>query len=242
MLLLLLGFIVLGIVLFLIFKSKTMQGSNRQPVEKAPQPSSPKVESQQPILIEKTQAEILGQEGEQLFIQQYQQAFTLPYVLLNNCTFTDAKNGTTQVDHIILSLNGIFVIELKNYSGWVFGKKDQKQWTQIVYQKKYQFQNPLRQNYKHIKVLENILADLVEFKHLNSLVIFTEKSEFKTEMPNNVLQGRAWIDYVKQARQPIFSTLELQVIHSRLEQARLADNADTDYLHVQNLRNKRPTI
>ena len=82
----------------------------------------------------------------------------------------------------------------------------------------------------------------MEFKHLNSLVIFTEKSEFKTEMPNNVLQGRAWIDYVKQARQPIFSTLELQVIHSRLEQARLADNADTDYLHVQNLRNKRPTI
>lgn len=48
------------------------------------------------------------------------------YTLLNDCTLPDEQNQTTQIDHILLSSFGIFVIETKNYKGWIFGNQHQK--------------------------------------------------------------------------------------------------------------------
>ena len=68
----------------------------------------------------------------------------------NNVTI-NANNGTTQIDQIIVSKFGIFVIEVKNLKGWIFGDEKTAKWTQVLYGKKYQFQNPLRQNFRHTK-------------------------------------------------------------------------------------------
>ena len=35
-------------------------------------------------------------------------------------------DDTTQVDHVLICKNGIFVIETKNYSGWIFGNEKDK--------------------------------------------------------------------------------------------------------------------
>lgn len=53
------------------------------------------------------------------------------YIIINNVTLP-IENGTTQIDHIIVSKFGIFVIETKNFSGWIFGKKDDLTWTQKI--------------------------------------------------------------------------------------------------------------
>ncbi len=82
------------------------------------------------------------------------------YILLNDVTLPDEFAGTTQIDHILLSPFGVFVIETKNYKGWIFGGERQKVWTQKIYKKTYKFQNPVYQNYKHIKVLESVLSDI----------------------------------------------------------------------------------
>lgn len=42
------------------------------------------------------------------------------YTTLNNITIPTA-NGTTQIDHVVVSRHGIFVIETKNMKGWIFG-------------------------------------------------------------------------------------------------------------------------
>ena len=57
------------------------------------------------------------------------------YALLNDLTLPDGQAGTTQIDHILLSPYGIFVIETKNYAGWIFGSEWQKAWTQKIYKK-----------------------------------------------------------------------------------------------------------
>ena len=70
------------------------------------------------------------------------------------------KDGkTTQIDHIIVGRTGIFVVETKNYSGWIFGSEHSKFWTQSFYKSKRRFQNPVHQNYGHIKYLEYHLQD-----------------------------------------------------------------------------------
>ena len=42
------------------------------------------------------------------------------YIDLNNVTIPTPR-GTTQIDHVIVSRYGIFVVESKNMSGWIFG-------------------------------------------------------------------------------------------------------------------------
>jgi restriction system protein len=63
---------------------------------------------------------------------------------------------TTQIDHIIVSKYGLFVLETKNKEGWIFGNQSDDQWTQVLGIKKYKFQNPLHQNYLHTKSLAEL--------------------------------------------------------------------------------------
>ena len=50
--------------------------------------------------------------------------------------------GTTQIDHIVISKYGVFVIETKNYRGIIYGNDDSKKWNQnivtdVTYRKKW---------------------------------------------------------------------------------------------------------
>jgi hypothetical protein len=90
-------------------------------------------------------------------------------------------DGTTQIDHIIVSIYGIFVIETKNMGGWIFGNPHQPKWTQTFGKSKNSFQNPLWQNYKHIKELEALLQ-IGEHK-LFSVVVFTGDAQFVSGHP-----------------------------------------------------------
>lgn len=158
------------------------------------------------------------------------------YTILNNYTFKINEQLTTQIDHIVVSRFGVFVIETKNYQGWIFGNEHQKMWTQKLYQKSYQFQNPLHQNYRHIKTLQHLLSDVIEPEDLHSVVVFVGESTFKTAMPDNVLQGQAWINYVKSFHEEVMSAVKMQRICHRLEKQALVQSRKTDAEHVRNLK------
>jgi len=79
------------------------------------------------------------------------------YHFIKNVTLP-IENGTTQIDHIIISVYGVFVVETKNMKGWIFGSPNQPMWTQKIYKHSNKFQNPLHQNYKHVKALEQLLG------------------------------------------------------------------------------------
>jgi restriction system protein len=102
--------------------------------------------------------------------------------------------GTTQIDHVVVSLKGIFVIETKNYRGWIFGSEEQRQWTQQIYKCKEHFQNPLHQNHLHIRALMKFL-DLPN-SVFHSVIFFIGHCKFKTPMPPNVLDRglKQWIE------------------------------------------------
>lgn len=160
------------------------------------------------------------------------------YTLLNDCTLPDEQNQTTQIDHILLSPFGIFVIETKNYKGWIFGSQHQKTWTQKIYKKSFKFQNPLHQNYKHQKVLEAVLSDIVGPQFIHSLVVFMPDCEFKTQMPQNVFRGAAWTDYVKTFQEVMIPPMKLKRIQLRIEKEVLEKSWKTNRQHVENLKLK----
>lgn len=79
------------------------------------------------------------------------------YIALNNILIKQ-NNDTYQIDHIIVSEFGVFVIEMKNYYGLILGDEYKSRWVQCVGKSKRYFQNPIHQNYGHIKVLEALLG------------------------------------------------------------------------------------
>ncbi len=98
-----------------------------------------------------------------------------------------SRNGTTQIDHLVVSPYGLFIIETKNRKGWIFGSEDQPTWTQTLYRKKYKFQNPLHQTYRQKKVLAEFLG--IHTKLVHTIVYFNGDSELKTRMPRNVVNS-----------------------------------------------------
>lgn len=161
------------------------------------------------------------------------------YILLNDLTLPDGMGATTQIDHLLLSPYGIFVIETKNYKGWIFGNERQKTWTQKIYKHSYKFQNPIHQNYKHIKVLEQLLADIVEPDLLHSVIVFMPDAVFKTPMPNHVFRGAGWTDYVKSFDRQMISETKLKRIQLRLEKEVLEKSWKTNREHIENLKQRK---
>lgn len=149
------------------------------------------------------------------------------------------EDGTTQIDHIIVSKFGIFVIETKNMSGWIFGKASDSKWTQSFRNHKNSFQNPLRQNYKHTKEL-NALLGVGEDK-IFSVVVFTGDAEFKTEMPENVMHGRRLVRYIRSKDTVLLSESDLQKILLKINGSMLERSAETERQHILNLSKKHRT-
>jgi len=127
--------------------------------------------------------------------------------------YVPAGESATQIDLLVLSVYGIFVVEIKNYSGWIFGDEKSKNWTQVVYSKKNQLQNPLRQNYKHVKALAEYLD--IETDKMFSVVYFAGNAEFKTDMPSNVLSS-GLSRYINSKKTIKFKTSEVNHIYDRL--------------------------
>jgi restriction system protein len=158
------------------------------------------------------------------------------YILLEDLTLPTA-HGTTQVDHIVLSRYGIFVIETKNMSGWIFGGRSQARWTQVMRRHKSQFQNPLRQNYHHVKVVQDLLN--IRLDQLENLVAFVGSAEPKTEMPLNVFWNRGDLfDYITSRQIVQFADSEVRDFAHKLRSSALGANRETRRAHVQHVREK----
>lgn len=102
----------------------------------------------------------------------------------NDVLVPDGGGGLTQVDHLVLAPDGIWVIETKNYGGSIFGGEREKSWTQKMGSKRFRFRNPLRQNYGHIKAIEAALPDTP----VHGRVVFSDRARFPKGMPQGVIQ------------------------------------------------------
>lgn len=160
------------------------------------------------------------------------------YHRLNNVTLPLANGGSTQIDHVIVSVYGIFVIETKNYKGWIYGSENQRQWTQSFPNgSKFKFQNPLRQNYLHIKTLADLLD--LELSYFHSMIAFIGECELKTrdELPEHVLTS-GMVSYVKKKQDKILTEDDVASIVEQIESNRFSKSWRTNRQHKAYLKDK----
>lgn len=154
--------------------------------------------------------------------------------LMNHVTL-QLKDGTTQIDHILVSRFGVFVIETKDYKGWIFGNAQHATWTQVLFNAKHKFQNPILQNLRHVCAVRDLL-DFLPPGSVKSVVVFTGEAEFKTDVPQGVFSSLAgFIEHLREQTVEVMSINRVQFCVGRLETARLAISGKTDVEHVESL-------
>jgi hypothetical protein len=162
------------------------------------------------------------------------------YFIFNNLTIPSDHNGSSQIDHLVVSKFGIFVIESKDYKGWIFGSKDQDNWTQSLPggKNKFQFQNPIRQNWSHIMSLKLLIPSIPE-NVFQSIVVFTDSCEFKTESIANVVHSEEIVASIQKYTETRLSEENLHLILGKLSY--VCQTADiTPSQHIENLHSHHP--
>lgn len=142
--------------------------------------------------------ERLGRRAEQQLARHLVDALSEGYRHYHNIILKTEQGDLTEIDHLITSPYGLFVIEVKNYKGWIFGAEHQAHWVQQHFKRKQPFQNPLRQNYKHTAALANLLEidAKTEPGKIQSIIAFSSRAEFKTKMPDNVMYIEQVLRYI----------------------------------------------
>ena len=153
------------------------------------------------------------------------------HILMRDVTLPTAR-GTTQIDHIMLTPGAIFVVETKNMAGWIFGGADQARWTQTLGRRKTQFQNPLRQNHKHVLAVRDVLG--IPLEHIENLAVFVGDAWPKTAMPETVFWSpRALKRHLDAPRAAVFTPADIAAFKTALDAARFEPGRATDMAHIQ---------
>ncbi len=169
--------------------------------------------------------------GEALLSRVVQTNFGPPdYHLMNHVTLR-LKDGTTQIDHVLVSRFGVFVIETKDYKGWIFANGNQAKWTQVLFRYRFKFQNPIFQNDRHVRAVRGLL-DFLPPDAIKSVVVFTGDAKFKTVVPEGVFCVSKVVDYLREHTVAVMSLNRVQLCVGRLETARLAMTGETDVEQV----------
>lgn len=159
------------------------------------------------------------------------------------------EKGTTQIDHIVVSKYGVFVIETKNYRGEIYGDDNRQQWTQIIvtdvtyikkwyktytYVTKNQFYNPVKQSIGHLFVVKRILSEWPNVKII-PIVVFAGTADISNVKSNrHVIYDNDLITTIQNYHTVYLSDSDVRKILNRIEESNKRDVID-NITHVSNV-------
>lgn len=144
--------------------------------------------------------------------------------------------GTTQIDHLVFSRYGIFIIETKNYKGWIYGNENAENWTQKIYRNKYYtFRNPVKQNYAHQKALQSILA--IEDYCFHPIVVFADSAYIKNHIKETVVNNHYLISTILKYKDEVINSTDIPNLINKVKSAALIDKSSRKN-HVKSIRYK----
>ncbi len=158
------------------------------------------------------------------------------YRVINNLLIKLEDGKTSQVDHVVISHFGIFVIETKNYSGWITGDERSEYWTQTIFRSKRRFLNPIWQNHGHIKALKEVLEEFDDLQYI-PVVVFSGKAELKRVISDQVVYLKDMISFIKTKFIQVMDADKMNLIYSRLQEAAIRDRKEVKK-HIEKIKEK----
>lgn len=167
-------------------------------------------------------AEAIGSHGEKIVSSLLADLSRENYHVYNDLLI---RNGdyTTQVDHLIISRYGVFVLETKNIHGKVYGSGNAEYWKQYLpdagykrhgFTQEYSLRNPIWQNVGHIKSLRRLVFG--NDVPIHGIVIFPDETDLFVSAGQPVLQMSGIVPYIMDFREEVLSLDEMAFYKQRL--------------------------
>lgn len=144
------------------------------------------------------------------------------------------QNRLTQIDHVVISAFGIFVIETKNYSGWIVGGENSEYWKKVMFRHHYSFQNPIKQNYIHVKALETILE--IPRSKIFSIVVFLNHATIKVKSNACVINLFYLNETILNHREILFTNDEVAILKERFCEKKIEATKQTRKKHIAQIQ------
>ncbi|MCM3592065.1 NERD domain-containing protein [Brevibacillus borstelensis] len=156
------------------------------------------------------------------------------YYLVNDLLIPGTKGKTTQIDHVVISAYGIFVIETKNYKGWITGTENSQYWTQTIYKKKARLFNPIWQNKGHVEALKALLSEFENIRYI-PIVVFSGRATLKVSVSSTVIYTSQLVKNILSYKDPVLSKADREAIVRKLAVYNLQDK-DARTKHAKTLQ------
>ncbi|MEK5443425.1 NERD domain-containing protein [Fredinandcohnia sp. FSL W7-1320] len=180
----------------------------------------------------------LGEASVRLYLNKLDKE---KYQVFNDVLIPLKNRKSSQIDHVVVSPYGIFVIETKNYKGWIYGDSKSKYWTQVIYKRKEKLYNPIWQNYGHIKALQEYLG-MENEEPYHSIISFSNRATLKKIETNSsnvsVVYSSRLVGTILEHKQVHLSAGETKKIVNKLEKTLNADG-DKKKQHVKNIKDSQ---
>ena len=104
------------------------------------------------------------------------------YERVNNIVIPNGDDGEILIDQLILTSQGLLVLEVKDVEGAVFGSDKMQDWTVISADRRYTFRNPQHGLYDRIAAVRQIVRQVP----VAGRVVFLDGADFTKGMPGLV--------------------------------------------------------
>lgn len=178
--------------------------------------------------------QLLGYVGEGYISELLSSLPRDKYIVLDNILL-ETDRGTTQIDHVIVSIYGVFVIETKNYHGTIIGSRTGENWIHKLHGRNYTIYNPFMQNHGHIMSLQRILN--IPLNKFIGIVVFVQACNVEGDATQCVIHSSQLIGVINQFNRVILSVQEMNILATII--AKNSHNGFWDRVnHVVNTQEK----
>jgi hypothetical protein len=163
-----------------------------------------------------------GEVGENVVASKLRWLPRNQYFVINDLVFTRGNGNTTQIDHVVVSPYGIFVIETKNIYGYIHGSDNSKLWRSCWRNRDLAFDNPILQNKAHIMALAEKLN--LRDNRFVSIIAFSTNADLQISVNDTyVIYWSQVRTLIRRFKEPIMTVEEAQEIYTFIKAINITD-------------------
>lgn len=98
----------------------------------------------------------------------------------------DGLDGQVWIDQLLCTPNGILILDIRHYSGHIFGGENIDQWTQIIGGRSRPFPNPLLDLTARVQSVQALAGEVP----VTGRIVFTSAGEFPKGIPEGASMTR----------------------------------------------------
>ena len=112
---------------------------------------------------------------------------------LSNIVLFDDMDGEIHIEHLLLTIRGLVILDVKTSTGKVFGGNQMDEWAILTGQERISIQNPQTALYNRMAALRLLVRDIPILGH----VLFIQGADFSRDRPENVILPQELLNLYK---------------------------------------------